>query len=65
MFKQLTNAWVIVSFDDTSAGTNHQFITDVLEQAQVKAQRLLALTKSGNVVIKTAASGEVIDYFEK
>ena len=65
MFKQLTNAWVIVSFDDTSAGTHHQYITDVLEQARTKAERLLALTKSGNVVIKAAASGEVIDYFEK
>lgn len=63
MIKQLTNE-IIISFDDTHNGTNHRFLATDEAQARVKARRLLATTPSGNVIIKRAADGAVLDYFE-
>ena len=64
MLKQVTNQ-VLVSYDDTHNGRNHKFISDNLEQAVNKAMSLMRHTKSGNVVIKSMLTEEVLDYFEK
>ena len=63
MLKQLTNE-IIISFDDTHNVTNHRYLATNQAQAEVKALRLLATTPSGNVIIKRAADGAVLDYFE-
>lgn len=64
MLKQVTSE-IIISFDDTHNGTNHVFWSDNQAQAKSKAIRLLANAKSGNVIIKHAASDAVLDYYEK
>ena len=64
MLKQITSE-IIISFDDTNKGTNHMYWCDNYLQAKSKAIRLLASAKSGNVIIKAAASDTVLDYYEK
>lgn len=63
MLKQVTSQ-IIISFDDTIAGTNYRFLSDNLAEAETKAQRLLATTPSGNVVIKRLADDSILSYFE-
>jgi hypothetical protein len=65
MLKQRTNTTLVISFDDTHNGTHHEFESDNMDQAQRKAKALLALTPSGNVVIKTEVSEKILDYYEK